>query len=88
MEVFDQQGRKVISEHKTVFDIGGGLTWVICIVLALAVIHYSCADGTATGYLKDVCTRGLDVWDYLGLICCAPVYLLIIILFSGGIRIW
>ncbi len=88
MEVFDQKGRRIFSEHKTVFNLGGSLTWIICIGLAVAIIHYSCGAGTATGYVGDICSRGLDVWDYLGLICCAPVYLLLIIIFSGGLRIW
>ena len=87
-EVFDQKGRRVFREHRTVLDVGGSLTWIICIVLALVIIHYSCGAGTATGYVGEICERGLNVWDYLGLVCCAPIYLLIIIIFSGGLRIW
>jgi hypothetical protein len=79
---------KVINENRTVFNFGGGLTWVVCILLALAIIHYSCASGSATGYVGDICSRGLNVWDYLGLVCCAPIYLLVIIVFSTGLRIW
>ncbi len=75
-------------ENRTVINFGGSLTWIVCIALAIAIIHFSCADGTATGYLGQVCMRGLNVWDYLGIVCCAPVYLLFLILTSGGIRIW
>jgi len=88
VEVFDQHGRRIYSENKTVFNLGGSLTWMICIALAVAIIHYSCGAGTATGYVGDICQRGFGVWDYLGLICCAPLYLLVIIAFSGGLRIW
>jgi hypothetical protein len=77
-----------INQHRTVIDIGGGLTWFACILLAFAIIHFSCGAGTATGYVGDVCVRGLNVLDILGLLFCAPVYLLVIIIFSGGIRIW
>jgi hypothetical protein len=87
-EIYDQQGRRVVSERRKVFDIGGSLMWIICIVLAVLIIHYSCGAGTATGYVGDICQRGFGVMDYLGLICCAPVYLLVIILLSGGLRIW
>jgi len=88
MDIFDEKGRRIVREHKTVFDIGGGLTWIVCLVLALVIIHYSCGAGTATGYVGEICQRGLNVWDYFGLICCAPLYLLIIIALSGGLRIW
>lgn len=79
---------RVIMENRTVMDLGGSLTWIVCILLALAIIHFSCGSGSATGYVGDICARGLNVWDYIGLICCAPVYLLILIIFSGGLRIW
>ncbi len=87
-DIFDQHGRRIVNEHRTVVDIGGSLTWVACIALAVLIIHYSCGAGTATGYVGDICQRGFGVWDYLGLVCCAPLYLLIIIIFSGGLRIW
>jgi hypothetical protein len=79
---------KAVHEHKTVIDLGGSLTWIICIILSLAIIHFSCGSGTATGYLGEVCSRGIGVWDYLGIICCAPLYLLFLVLSSGGLRIW
>lgn len=84
----DFGNKKVIEEHKTVIDLGGSLTWLACILLSILIIHFSCAAGTATGYVEQICTRGLNVWDALGMICCAPIYLLIIILLSGGLRIW
>jgi len=79
---------QIIRKNRTVLDFGGSLMWVVCILLALAIIHFSCAAGSATGYVGDICSRGLDVWDYLGLVCCAPLYLLVIIFFSTGLRIW
>lgn len=78
----------VYTENKTVVDLGGSLTWLVCIILAVAIIHFSCGAGTATGYVGDICARGFGILDYLGLICCAPLYLLIIIITSGGLRIW
>ncbi len=78
----------IIKENRTYVDFGGGLTWFFCIVLAVLLIHFTCAAGTATGYLGEVCLRGMNIWDFLGILCCAPVYLLFIILASGGLRIW
>ncbi|MFN7991010.1 MAG: hypothetical protein U0R44_02515 [Candidatus Micrarchaeia archaeon] len=84
----DNKGPTVYNDNKTVIDLGGSLSWILCIVLALAIIHFSCGAGTATGYVGDVCARGFGILDYAGLICCAPLYLLIIIVTSGGLRIW
>ncbi len=67
---------------------GGGLFWLACLVIALLIIHFSCQSGTATGYVGGICANGLSIWDFLGLICCAPLYLLLIVLLSGGLRIW
>jgi hypothetical protein len=80
--------REAYRENRTVINFGGSLTWIVCIILAIAIIHFSCGAGTATGYLGEVCARGLNVWDYLGLVCCAPLYLLFLVLTSGGLRIW
>jgi hypothetical protein len=76
------------TEHNTAVNFGGSFTWLVSIVLALLIIHFSCDAGTATGYVGEICMRGFEVWDYLGLICCAPIYLLYLILTSGGLRIW
>jgi hypothetical protein len=80
--------RRAARGPRTVVRLGGGLTWLVCIILAVAIIHFSCGAGSATGYVGEICSRGLNVWDYLGLICCSPVYLLILIIASGGLRIW
>lgn len=74
--------------NRTVINLGGSLTYLVCILLVVAILHYSCQSGSATGYVGDVCSRGLNIWDYIGIVCCAPLYLLIIILTSGGLRIW
>jgi hypothetical protein len=79
---------KIVNDNRTVVNAGGSLTWFACIILALLIIHFSCGSGVATGYVGDVCARGLNVWDYLGIVCCAPVYVLFLILTSGGLRIW
>lgn len=76
------------KENKKIIDIGGGLTWLICVIISLAIIHFSCGAGTATGYVGEICERGFGIIDYIGLICCAPLYLLAIIIMSGGLRIW
>lgn len=68
--------------------IGGSITWIVCIIIILAILHFSCQSGTATGYLQTKCTEGLGILDILGIICCAPVYLIILVVFSGGIKIW
>ena len=78
----------IYHEHKTVVDWGGSLTWLVCIAIALVLIHFSCGAGTATGYVGEICAHGFGIFDYIGLICCAPVYLLYLILASGGLRIW
>jgi len=84
MEIYEPKRK----EHKRIIDIGGGVTWLVCVLISLAIIHFSCSAGTATGYVGSICTNGLGILDYIGLICCAPVYLFIIILLSGGLRIW
>ncbi|HSB46560.1 MAG TPA: hypothetical protein VLD37_00990 [Candidatus Bilamarchaeum sp.] len=78
----------IYTENKTVIDLGGSLSWFACIILAILIIHFSCGAGTATGYVGEICARGFGIQDYLGLICCAPLYLLAVILASGGLRIW
>lgn len=80
----DEQRRIVVEKEQA----GGGLFWILCIVLALLIIHFSCQAGTATGYVGSICANGLQPLDFLGLLCCAPVYLLILVLLSGGLRIW
>src|SRR4030095_5757164 len=82
-----ETGPRIYQDNRTVVDVGGSLTWLLCIVLALAIIHFSCDAGTATGYVGEVCSRGFGLLDYVGLVCCAPLYLLIIIITSGGLRI-
>ena len=77
--------RKIIVEKE---QAGGGLFWFACIVVALLIIHFSCQAGTATGYVGGICQKGMQPLDFIGLICCAPVYLLIIVLMSGGLRVW
>jgi len=67
---------------------GGGLFWLACIVIVLLLIHFSCQAGTATGYVGNICEKGLSPIDFLGILCCAPLYLLVIVLLSGGLRIW
>ena len=79
---------RIVTENRTVLDIGGSLTWIVCIALAVAIIHFSCGAGTATGYVGEICSRGLNIWDYAGLICCSPIYLLYLIIASGGLRLW
>jgi hypothetical protein len=79
---------QIYNDNKTVVDFGGSITWILCIILAVAMIHFSCAAGTATGYVGQICENGFGILDYLGLVCCAPIYLLYIILASGGLRIW
>ncbi len=68
--------------------IGGSIFWVVCILLAVALIHFSCQAGTATGYVGSMCREGMKPVDILGLICCAPLYLLIIVILSGGLQLW
>ncbi len=79
---------EAVRERRTVIDLGGSLTWLLCVILSLAIIHFSCGAGTATGYAGEVCSRGLAIWDYIGIVCCAPIYLLYLIIASGGLRIW
>ena len=78
------EGRIIVHKEQA----GGGLFWLSCIVLALLLIHFSCQAGTATGYVGDICEKGLSPVDFLGILCCAPLYLLVIVLLSGGLRIW
>ena len=68
--------------------IGGSIFWVVCILLTVAIIHFSCQAGTATGYVGSMCREGMKPVDILGLICCAPIYLLIIVVLSGGLQLW
>ncbi len=79
---------EMYTQNKTVIDMGGSLTWIVCIILAVMIIHFSCSTGTATGYVGSICANGLGIFDYIGLICCAPIYLLVLILTSGGLKIW
>lgn len=91
-EVIDTKKTQEEAAPKTIVvekeKIGGSITWIVCIVLILAMIHFSCQAGSATGYLQTKCTEGLGIIDILGIVCCAPVYLIILVVLSGGIKIW
>ncbi len=73
----------------TSYSIGGG-TAIICAILALILIWYNCSANIATGYVKTICEKGMSIWDFVGLICCSPIYLLILIFFGAhfGIKLW
>ena len=79
-----------MNDNRTSITIGGGGTWIICAILAIALLWYNCSTGVATGYVSGICQNGLGIWDFLGLICCAPVYLLFLLLggASLGVRFW
>ncbi|MEW6035996.1 MAG: hypothetical protein AB1529_05260 [Candidatus Micrarchaeota archaeon] len=79
-------GQEGLVVHKE--QAGGGLFWFACIIIALLIIHFSCQAGTATGYVGGICQNGLSLVDFAGLLCCAPLYLLVIVVLSGGLRIW
>jgi hypothetical protein len=84
METQSGQGRIVIHKEHA----GSGLFWFACIAITLLLIHFSCQAGTATGYVGNICQNGMSPIDFLGILCCAPLYLLVIVLLSGGLRIW
>lgn len=69
-------------------EAGGSLIWIVSIILIIAILHFSCSTGTATGYVGNLCKNGLAIQDILGIICCAPLYLIIIVALSGGLKFW
>lgn len=60
-----------------------GLSWLA----ALAFIYFNCTGGTSVGYISHICTNGFGIIDVIGLICCAPIYLVVIVLLSLGSKI-
>ena len=84
MEMHAGQRRVVVHKEHA----GGGFFSLACIAIALLIIHFSCQAGTATGYVGGICQNGLSLIDFAGLLCCAPLYLLIIVILSGGLRVW
>lgn len=69
-------------------EAGTSLVWIVSIILIVAILYFSCQSGTATGYVGNICKNGLAVQDILGIICCAPLYLIIIVALSGGLKFW
>jgi hypothetical protein len=70
----------------SVFNVS---TFLFCSVLVLLVLHFSCgANSQATGMLKDVCTNGMGFWDYIGTVCCSPIYLFLLVIYSTGVKVW
>lgn len=68
---------------------GGGGVCVICAVAILMILHTSCTTPDATtGMLHNVCVTGMTIWDWLGTICCGPVYLFLLVIYSTGVRLW
>lgn len=57
-------------------------------ILSVLLLYGSCTSGEATGYVKGVCETGLGIWDFVGLICCAPVYFIFIALNGAVFRWW
>ncbi|MBI5222928.1 hypothetical protein HY990_00750 [Candidatus Micrarchaeota archaeon] len=92
-EMDDDKSEKSAPQRPIIIEkekggIGWAVTSLICIGIILAIIHFSCQAGTATGYVGGICKAGLQLQDFIGIICCAPLYLLIIVLTSSGLRIW
>ena len=69
-------------------EAGTSLVWIVSIILIVAILYFSCQSGTATGYVGNICKNGLAVQDILGIICCAPIYLIVIVALSGGLKFW
>jgi hypothetical protein len=62
--------------------------WALSWLAALSVIYFNCTAGTAVGYVNHICQTGFGIIDIVGLLCCAPVYLLIIIVLGIGSKIF
>ena len=79
----------MIDMGNDTINIGFGGGSLICIILILAIFHYSCGEGsTATGMLADVCKNGLGFWDWVGTIFCSPIYLFLLLIYSTGVKLW
>ncbi len=67
-------------------DNGFGLTlvYIFCFVIAVLYLYFSCQAGSTLS----ICSSGLQLNDVFGLVCCSPVYLIYLVLKSGGLKFW
>lgn len=77
---------KKVKKPSKKSSITGTLVWVLSIILSYMFIQISCQSGSAIGYINGLCQNGFGVLDYVGLICCAPIYMIIIVVLSIGFR--
>ena len=64
--------------------------WVICAVASVVIIFYDCHTGNATGYVEHVCQNGIGLFDILGIIFFAPLYLIYLLVAGAvlGFKFW
>ena len=77
---------KNIKKPSKKSSIAGTVVWLISIALSYMFIHISCQSGNTIGYVNTLCLNGFGIIDYIGLICCAPIYMIIIVVLSIGFR--
>ncbi len=70
-------------------QIGGGSIFLICAILAIALLWANCSHGYAEGYVGNICKNGASIWDMISIVCCSPLYLIFLIFFAKiPLRFW
>lgn len=78
-----------MGNDKVNISVGGGGGSFLCAIIILLIFHTSCVNPeTTTGMLHDVCVNGMGFWDWVGTICFGPIYLVLLLIYSTGIKIW
>jgi hypothetical protein len=74
------------TSHCNASSIAGSVMWIASIIISYLFIHISCQSGQAIGYINGLCQNGFGIMEYIGLLCCAPIYLIVIVVLSVGFR--